>query len=239
MIAVDCVGCGHHYEAAPVGAHRVLCGDATDALDVARLVSDSQVALLLTDPPYNVGVDYGSTTDDRRVDTEYDGWLQQWFTVGRSVVERAIVTPGAVNLERWLRLFPADHVGVWIKGMGAITHGRVTKYWAWEPLMFHGSHWKRERHIDVFEYPGGGTQVDHPCPKPIGLWADLIENFSEPGDVILDVLAGSGTTIVAAEQTSRTAYLMELSPAYCDVIVRRWEHITGRTAVLAPVEVLA
>ena len=73
----------------------------------------------------------------------------------------------------------------------------------------------------------------HPTEKPVVLLGELLERWSAPGSIAADVFAGSGTLLVAAEQTGRTAYLMEIDPAYCDVTVRRWERVSGRQAVKA------
>jgi DNA modification methylase len=68
--------------------------------------------------------------------------------------------------------------------------------------------------------------------KPVGLVARAIENSSDPGNVVLDLFGGSGTTLIASEQTGRKCYMMELDPHYCDVIIQRWENLTGEKAVL-------
>lgn len=73
---------------------------------------------------------------------------------------------------------------------------------------------------------------DHPTMKPIGLCARAIQNSSRSGDIVLDLFGGSGSTLMAAEQTARTCYTMELDPVYCDVIIRRWEEFTGQKAIL-------
>ena len=73
---------------------------------------------------------------------------------------------------------------------------------------------------------------DHPTMKPIVLCARAIQNSSRPGEKVADFFGGSGSTLMAAEQTDRAAYLMEIDPIYCDVIVKRWEEFTGQKAVL-------
>ena len=76
------------------------------------------------------------------------------------------------------------------------------------------------------------ASAEHPTMKPVKLFARLIRNSSRKGDAVLDLFGGSGTTVVACEQMGRDAYLMELDPSYCDVIVERWERLTGREARL-------
>jgi len=212
-----------------LGNHWLLCGDATKREDVERLMQGEKAGLLLTDPPYNVGLEYTEATNDRRED--YEGWTRVWFGLASQIAMKSIITPGCINLGLWLRLFEPYHVGVWYKGMGATTHGRVTKYWSWEPLMFHGDQWPRIRHIDLFEYPGWGTMIDHPCPKPIGLWCDLIENYTETKALVLDLFGGSGTTLIACEKLGRKCRMLEIDPHYNDVIIQRWQNYTGKQAV--------
>lgn len=84
----------------------------------------------------------------------------------------------------------------------------------------------------VLRYDKPLASAEHPTMKPVALFARLIRNSSRRGDAVLDLFGGSGTTAVACEQMGRDAYLMELDPAYCDVIVERWERLTNKTAKL-------
>jgi DNA modification methylase len=84
--------------------------------------------------------------------------------------------------------------------------------------------------VTVWDVEQPSLNEYHPTQKPTALAERAIQNSSKPGDLVLDLFGGSGSTLIAAEQTGRTAYLMEISPAYCDVIVRRWEAFTGNTA---------
>lgn len=76
------------------------------------------------------------------------------------------------------------------------------------------------------------VSIEHPTMKPIKLLSRLIKNSSKIDDMVLDMFGGSGSTLIACEQLSRTCYMMELDPKYCDVIIRRWENLTGRKAIL-------
>jgi len=201
-----------------VGRHRLMCGDATKKEQVESL-TQGIVTGMLADPPYNVGLEYTEETDDKRDESVFWEWQQSWFTLGAGITERQIVTPGCVNLERWLKHFPPKHVCIWDKGEGANTHGRVTKYWAWEPIMCSG-HFQRRRHTDVFRLSALGINPGHPTPKPIGLWKEIIESFL-PDDSLYDPFLGSGTTMVAAEQLGRICYGMEIEPKYVAVTLER------------------
>jgi hypothetical protein len=214
-----------------LGDHRLMCGDATKSDDVTRLMDGAKADATVTDPPYNVGLDYGSKTDDRKDSEAFWEWQRKWFAVAVSVSDRQIVTPGCVNLEGWIKDFAPKHVCVWDKGEGANTHGRVTKYWAWEPIMCHGS-FERSRHTDVFRISALGANPGHPCPKPIGLWSDMVTSFTRGS--LYDPFVGSGTTIIAAEQLDRRCYAMEIDPRYVAVAIKRWEDFTGRNAEQLP-----
>jgi hypothetical protein len=224
-----------------LGRHRLLCGDSTKAEDVARLMGGERVSLLATDPPYNVGIDYLGPADDNKAREEYEVFTRSWMAAWTAVSDRQIVTPGCNNLASWLRWFDAYHVAPWTK-TNAMTNGKVSRWWCWEPVLFFGDKWKRERTNDVFDYPvppqraiGIGTLTGvHPCPKPLGMWSDLFTEYSEPGAIVADAFAGSGTAYIAAETSDRTCYGIEISQPYCDVIVRRWENFTGQTATRAP-----
>ena len=86
---------------------------------------------------------------------------------------------------------------------------------------------------DVWEMsaPHGDDRHGHPTPKPVALISKLVSAHSRPADLVADPFLGSGTTLIAAEQLGRKCYGMEISPAYCDVIVKRWENLTGKKAV--------
>lgn len=207
-------------------AHRVMCGDSTNADDVARLMGGEKANLLVTDPPYNVGFDYAGTTDDNKTEIDYQNFCVAWFKVWQDFTDRQIVTPGGVNFTWWVRVFDIYHVGVWVK-LNAITRGKISIGWVWEPVLFFGDGWKRERASDIFEYPITNQQgvANHPCPKPLTMWNDLITNYTDDEGIACDAFLGSGTTIVACEQTGRIGYGMEISPAYVAVILQRLKDI--------------
>lgn len=204
------------------GRHRVMCGDSTSAKDVGKLMNGERAALLATDPPYNVGIEYGNEVKDEKTEAEYISFSAAWFLEWQKVTTRQAVTPGGINHILWARHFDSAHCGVWIK-TNALTYGRVSNSWCWEPVFFHGGSWPRRRANDVFDYPIG-QQADvgnHPCPKPLKMWHDLLENYTDIGDIVADAFNGSGTTLVACEQTGRTGYGMEIEPKYVAVTLER------------------
>jgi DNA modification methylase len=210
-----------------LGEHRLLCGDSTVITDVERLMGGGK-ADLLTDPPYNVGLEYKST-DDSKTKADYLDWCREWFDITEVYCSKRIVFVGNVNFKDWLSAFNPEYIGIWDKGDGATTHGYITQYTLWEPVFFHGK-FKRVRHNDVFRFVAGTTKIDHPCPKPVALIEDIVKNFCN--ETVLDLFLGSGSTLIACEKLGRKCYGMEIDPHYCSVILKRWEDFTGKTAEL-------
>lgn len=226
------------------GEHRIICGDCTDASVVARVMAGEKATLAPVDPPYNVGFDYdGKTVDDNKQADVYERFSRAWFGVCQSVSDRQIVTPGCYNLAMWLRWFDVFYVAAWTK-TNAMTHGYVSRFFCWEPIIFVGGTWfqgneklwKRQRANDVFDYPVSNQTgvANHPCPKPLKMWADLLDNYSEAGDVIYEAFNGSGTTLIACEQLGRKCRAVEISAPYTAVALQRWADATGKQPVLIP-----
>lgn len=209
-----------------IGEHRLMCGDSTNADDDEQLMNLPVSNLLATDPPYNVGYQYGDGVNDSKNDDEYKSFSQSWFTLWSSKSKTQIVSPGCNNLAKWLRWFEPYHIAPWIK-TNAMTNGKVSRWWCWEPILFFGDKWKRERSNDVFDFAVGAQKEvgNHPCPKPVKMWADIINAYSNEYDIITDAFLGSGTTMVAAHQLNRKCYGMEIDPKYCQVIIDRMKKL--------------
>lgn len=129
------------------------------------------------------------------------------------------------------------HVLMWRKNSPTFSLGRLDYDYQHEPIFYtwtktHHNYRKGKYRSTVWDFDKPRKCDLHPTMKPVELVANAIEDGSEPGMVILDAFGGSGTTIIAAEQTGRSAYLMELDPHYVDVIIDRWEKLTGQKAVL-------
>lgn len=232
--------------------HRLLCGDSTKAEDVERLMAGSKADLWLTDPPYNV--DYTGKTkaalkvaNDSMEDSQFRNFLFNCFTASFSVMK-----PGAA-----FYIWHADSEGynfrgavvdckqkvrqclVWKKQ--TMVMGRQDYHWKHEPCLYGwkdgASHqWFSDRkQTTVLEFDRPSRSEDHPTMKPVSLIAYQIGNSLGPQGLVYDSFLGSGTTLIAAEQLGRKCYGMEISPQYCDVIVKRWEALTGKTATLEPV----
>ena len=127
---------------------------------------------------------------------------------------------------------------IWVKQ--ALVMGRQDYQWKHEPCLYgwrdgasHGWYADRKQ-TTVLEFDRPSRSEEHPTMKPVALFAYQIGNSTAPQGLVYDPFLGSGTTLIAAEQLGRKCYGMEISPQYCDVIVKRWETLTGKTATLEP-----
>lgn len=201
----------------------------------------------MTDPPYNV--DYtGKTKDALKIENDvmsndnFRQFLQDAFLAAKDVMK-----PGAA-----FYIWHADSEGynfrgacfdvgltvreclVWVKN--SLVLGRQDYQWQHEPCLYgwtEGTHsWYSDRkQTTVLNFDRPSRNAEHPTMKPVALFDYLIRNSTKKGNVVLDSFGGSGTTIIACEQNGRKGYCMELDPKYVDVIIERWEKLTGKKAV--------
>lgn len=231
-----------------LGRHRLMCGSATELSDVSELVDGVQVDLLHTDPPYNV--DYtGKTKDALKIDNDKktDGEFRQ-FLVDAFTNASMVMKEGAS-----FYIFHADSEGynfrgacvdaglrvrqclTWVKN--SMVMGRQDYQWKHEPILYGwkegaGHQWYSDRkQTTVLDFDRPTKSTEHPTMKPINICAYLIGNSSKKGDIVLDLFGGSGSTLIASEQTDRTCYIMELDPKYCDVIRKRYHKFTNDNEV--------
>lgn len=225
-----------------LGNHRLMCGDSTSIDSVEALLENQRAQMVHTDPPY--GVSYQSNmriksakfdilkNDDvfldiaPVVDAVSDGWVFVW-------------TSWKV-LPQWFNQFesfgyPSNQV-IWFKGGGGIGDLKKTFSSDYETaLVWHrGAELTGKRIGSVWKVgKDGATEYLHPTQKPVALAEEAIDKTTKAGYRVLDLFGGSGSTLIACEKTGRKAYLMELDPKYCDVIVKRWQDFTGKQAVHA------
>jgi DNA modification methylase len=241
-----------------LGEHRVLCGDSTKGEDMARLMGGAATDLIWTDPPYGVN-HIGGTKDPRRETHRSGGVVHNDDRVGDELIAMVseairnvprhdstvlyVASPAGSNLREIIDAFNASgfefrHSLVWVKS--SFVFGRCDYHYRHEMLLYGWGkkhEWAGPRDIStVFEFPRGDKTIEHPTSKPVGLVVATAKNH--PGHVMADPFLGSGTTLIAAEQLGRKCYGMEISPAYCDVIVKRWEQFTGKKATLAPHDIV-
>lgn len=232
-----------------LGDHRLMCGDSTNSSDVQKLMGGGMADLLLTDPPYNVAYE-GKTEDaltiknDSMSDGDFRKFLQDVYRAAN-----AVMRPGAAfyvwhaDSEGYNFRGAAKDVGwtvrqclIWAKN--SLVLGRQDYHWRHEPCLYGwkdgaAHYWGSDRsQTTLLEFNRPTRNGEHPTMKPVDMFRYQIENSSRPRDAVLDLFGGSGTTMIACEQAGRHAYLMELDPKYCDVIIKRWEDFTGKKAEL-------
>lgn len=234
-----------------LGNHRLLCGDATVSTDVDRLLDGTQADLCFCDPPYNVDYAGGAGAEKagkgRRIKNDALGEAFGQFLQDACVLIN-LHTQGAVyicmsssELHTLQAAFKAagghwSTFVIWAKDR--FTLGRADYQRQYEPILYGWPesakrHWCGDRDQgDVWQIPRPHKNDLHPTMKPVALVERAIRNSSRRGDLVFDPFGGSGTTLIAAETTGRRAALLELDPRYVDVIVRRWQQLTGKEAVL-------
>jgi DNA modification methylase len=233
-----------------LGDHRVLCGDATDVKAVRKLVAGEQADLVFTDPPYNVDYE-GYTADkltikgDKMKPAEFDKFLRGTFASYRAVVKQGasmyVCHASSVQREFQNALeasgFEVRCQIIWAKNTFAWGHGRYK--FQHEPIFYchrakQSDAWYGDKsQSTLWQEKKPAANRLHPTMKPIELIERALLNSSKGGDCVLDLFGGSGSTLIACERRNRKSRLMELDPKYTDVIVKRWQEYTGRTAVLA------
>ena len=235
-----------------LGPHRLLCGDATSAVDVARLLDGARPHLMASDPPY--GVDYdpswrneagvsatlrtGRVANDHRAD-----WREAWALFPGDV---AYVWHAGVHARTVIESLEAAGFAirsqiVWAKPR--LVLGRGDYHWQHEPCLYAvrkgaTGHWQGARdQTTLWQIAMIGAEDDaetvHGTQKPLDCMRRPIVNNSAPGEAVYDPFLGSGTTLIAAALTGRVCLSMEIDPRYCDVTIERWQRLTGGTAVLA------
>jgi len=233
-----------------LGEHRLLCGDATTPEDLARLLDGNQAALCLTDPPYNVSLgDHGGQgrgkrrrriANDAMDPVAWEAFVRGWARTLLGSVDGAIyICMSSKELPLISRVLMeegghwSDYI-IWVKDRFVL--GRADYQRKFEPL-WHG--WREgAKHVwnggrdqdDVWHIDRPSESPLHPTMKPLALIERAINNSSDAGALVFDPFMGSGSTLIACERTGRISAGIELDPAYCDVIVARWEAFTGLIA---------
>lgn len=235
-----------------LGEHRLISGDATDTQIVKKLVGEQLIDVVLTDVPYGVGYveskqDFTQSVakqkiianDQFQTNNQYQQFMQKWIRV----VKPYLVSKNVFyvfNSDKMLfaleDAFTSEGIKfaqllIWIKNSAVV--GRLDYLPQHELIAYgwHGRHkFVKSKDKSVLFYPKPNKSVLHPTMKPIGLLRRLILNSSNRGEIIYDCFGGSGSTLIACEQTKRKCFMVELDPEYCQTIINRWEKLTGEKA---------
>lgn len=233
-----------------LGDHRLMCGDSTSEEDIEKLMEGGRAAVCLTDPPYGIDVVQGNGKVGADNQTHFKGRVggenivksheympiigddstetaEKNFEIIKGYTDNQILFGGNYFTEF---LKPSRCWIVWDKqntgnfadaelAWTSFDKGVKLYRFMWNGLVREGS-----RNVE------GKTRI-HPTQKPVGLMGYILKDFTKDGDNVVDCFGGSGSTLIACEQLNRKCFMMELSPEYCDVIVKRWENLTGRKAV--------
>ncbi|MFZ5591719.1 MAG: site-specific DNA-methyltransferase [Bacillota bacterium] len=234
-----------------LGRHRVMCGDSTSLEDISKLMDGNKARHIFTDPPWNV--DYGSDAkhpswrprqilNDKMSTEQFGAFLMQAFTAMKRVCEPGCMTYVVMSGQEWGNLmnvmrdagFHWSSTIIWKKD--SLVLSRKDYHTQHEPIWYGWLEGTRlcplsdRKQSDVWEIPRPKVSPEHPTMKPIALVARAIINSSHKGDLVLDPFGGSGSTLIAAEQTERICHMLELDPKYCDVIVKRYIENTSSDA---------
>lgn len=240
-------------------SHRVMCGDSTKTEDVARLMQGETADLVFTDPPY--GVSYGDKNlflntisrgnhiqnnfenDTLPLEEMHKLWLEAFKQIHSTLKKGGIyyvcAPPGGELLLLLLKSLqeaglPSKHGICWVKNHFVL--GRCDYHYQHENIIYG---WKEGAHsfygstgeTSVWNFDKPHQNKLHPTMKPIALCAKAITNSTTRGQLVLDLFAGSGSTLIACEQNQRKCYSMELDPHYASVTIERWQQATGKKAV--------
>lgn len=228
-----------------LGKHRVICGDSTKAETYKQLLDDRKANLVVTDPPYNVDVEEtaGKILNDNMSDGDFYQFLLSMFTqVENHMEDDASIYVFHADTEGLNFRKAFKDAGFYLSGCciwkkNSLVLGRSPYQWQHEPCLYgwkkKGKHqWFSDRkQTTIWEYDRPKSSKDHPTMKPIQLMAYPIQNYSMRGTIVLDPFLGSGSTLIAADQTGRVCYGIELDEKFVDVIVKRYIEVTGDTEV--------
>ena len=224
-----------------LGKHRVICGDATKLETYKTLLENTKVNLVVTDPPYNVNYEGAAgkiKNDNMENDKFYQFLFNSFVNMEQAMADDASIYVFHADTEGLNFRKAFQDAGFYLSGCciwkkPSLVLGRSPYQWQHEPCLYG---WKKKgkhkwyagrKETSVWEFEKSKKNADHPTMKPIALLAYPIKNSSMTNSLVLDPFAGSGSTLIACEQTGRVCYAIELDEKYCDVIVKRYIEQVG------------
>lgn len=230
-----------------IGKHKLMCGDSTKKEDIRALLGDKKATCVFTDPPWNV--DYGgashpswkqrSIMNDSMTTEQFGEFLAKAFGSLKEVLVEGAMVYVVMSGQEWGNIMQVmDMCGyhwsstiIWAKD--SLVLSRKDYHTQYEPIWYGWLNGTRicpladRKQSDLWQIPRPKKSEEHPTMKPIELVARALMNSSHKHDTVIDLFGGSGTTIMASEQTGRECCMMELDPKYCDVIVNRYINLFG------------
>jgi len=241
-----------------LGNHRLMCGDSTSEADFAKLMDGGHAQMAVTSPPYGVGKEYEKAGIEPWFETvrpvirnlcryaDIICWnLGDLYATGSQFIEPTSVYSVNMFLDNgyrpiWIRIWKKQGMNFGVGPYHLVSNKPVQQYeyisaFAGHSYKFVKRLTKEERkkwgYAGIWELTTVRANKEHPAMFPVELPWRCIKMHSDKGGIVLEPFSGSGTTIIAAEQTERKCYAMELSTVYCDLAVERWENFTGQKAV--------
>lgn len=232
-----------------LGRHRLMCGDATSAEEVGKLMGGVKASIIWTDPPWNVR--YGQDSkhpswksrqilNDNMSTQQFHKFLYDSLTNIKENSSQGAMVYIAMSAQEWPTLDKATRDAgyhwsstiIWVKDSLVLSrkdyHGRFEPLWyGWIDNGPRLCPLKDRKQSDVWEIDRPKRSLEHPTMKPLELVGRSLLNSSKKGDTVIDLFGGSGSTLIAAEQTGRTCHMMELDPKYVEVIIRRYQNLKG------------
>lgn len=245
-----------------LGEHRLICGDSTDAEVFAKLMQGEKADFVFTDPPYGVaigdknktltelgmggGVQQNIKNDNIKLEDLQLIILNALTNLRLNCKDDAVyyvTAPAGGDIGLMMQNTMKDagllakHILFWEKNSATFSIGRLDYEYQHEPIFYtwtkkHHNYRKGKFRTTIWKIDRPQKSELHPTMKPVELVANALLDGTLEGDIALDCFGGSGTTLIACEQLKRKARLIELDPHYCDVIIQRWENLTGKKAEL-------
>jgi DNA modification methylase len=234
-----------------LGKHRLACGSSCDSELVKRLVGEDKIGMILCDPPYGVsyveskrGIAKLASTkvianDNIEDETDYEAFTNTWLIAIKPYMARKnslyifnsdkMLLPTIQALKASGGKFA--QLLIWAKTQAVI--GRLDYLPQHELIIYgwYGTHtFNKSKDKSILVYPKPSISKLHPTMKPVGLLRRLVLNSSKVGDTVFDGFVGSGSTLIACDQVKRHCLAVELDPEYCQVVINRWEKLTGQKA---------
>lgn len=224
-----------------LGRHRLICGDSTKEETYNKLLGNKKVNLVLTDPPYNVNYEgtAGKIKNDNMAQEAFYNFLFDAFcNTEKFMADDASIYVFHADTEGLNFRKAFQDAGFYLSGCciwkkPSLVLGRSPYQWQHEPCLYG---WKKKgkhkwyagrKETTIWEFEKSKKNGEHPTMKPVSLLAYPIKNSSMTNSLVLDVFGGSGSTLIACEQTERICYMIELDEKYCDVIVKRYIEQVG------------